>query len=319
MPKSSPIRLQVPQTDKLGKVRAVVDALAAGAATRVDLQRVTRLSERHLNYAIASGKVLGLLAELRKKDVALTAKGSELARTTVGGADEKAVLFRAVVSSPAMKRIAPTLLGRTGPSRHQLAERIRHLARVSKSTAERRAQALLAWRKQLVGPQAALPFARRPAGEHLHLATPFELSEAMINDLYRDNPWWKGEKGMVLPLVRRDFVETIHRRLQLKLAPIVVVRGPRQVGKTTAQLQVIDDLLSRGISPNQILRVQCDALPEITRLSEPILRIVEWYERHILLSSLNASAHAGQPTYLFLDDGGAEPLGLGRAAEAPRR
>jgi predicted AAA+ superfamily ATPase len=302
MPKSAPVAVQVPQTDKLGKIRAVVDALAAGAATRVDLQRVTKFSERHVNYAIASGKVLGLLAELRKTDVGLTARGSELARTTAGSADEKALLFRAVVESPGIKKIAPTLLGPTGPSRQHLAERIRALARISRSTADRRAQALLAWRKQLIAPQAALPFTRRPAGEQLHLATPFQLSQAMINDLYRDNPWWTGEKGMVLPAVRRDFVETIHRRLALRLAPIVVVRGPRQVGKTTAQLQVIEDLLTRGVSPNQILRVQCDALPEITRLSEPILRIIEWYERHILQSSLNAAAHAGRPTFLFLDE-----------------
>lgn len=303
MPQAAPNRVQVvPQTDKLGKIRAVVEAVASGAATRTDLQRVTRLSQRHLNYAIASGKALGLVLELRKSGVALTARGSELAKTTPGGADEKDVFYRAVVESPVLKKIAPTLLGPVGPTRQQLADRIRQFTKGSKSTADRRAQALLAWRKQLVAPQAALPFARRHVGEQLHLATPFQLSQAMINDLYRDNPWWRGEKGMVLPSVRRDFVETIHRRLALRLAPIVVVRGPRQVGKTTAQLQVIDDLLARGVSSNQILRVQCDALPEITRLSEPILRIVEWYERNILRSSLNAAAHEGKPTFLFLDE-----------------
>ncbi len=301
MPKRN-TRLQIPQTDKLSKVRAVVDALAAGASTRVDLQRVTKFSPRHVNYALTAGKVLGLLSELRTADVALTAQGSELARTTLGSTEEKAVLFQAVTNSPVMKKLAPNLLGPQGPTRDQLAARIRDLGHTSQNTAERRAQAILAWRKQLLAAQAAFPFARRQPGEQMNRATPFQLSQAMINDLHRDNPWWKGEKGIVLPSVRRDFVDTIHRRLTLRLAPIVVVRGPRQVGKTTAQLQVIDDLLARGLSPTQILRVQCDALPELTRLSEPILRIVEWYESHVLGKSLNAAAHANQPTFLFLDE-----------------
>lgn len=293
-------RLQVPQTDRLSKVRAIVDALAAGASTRGDLQRVTKLSPRHVNYGIGSAKALGLLSGLRSDDVGLTARGGELASTALGSADEKAVLFQAVSFSPVMRKLAPTLLGPVGPTRQQLADRIRVVAGVSHVTADRRAQAILAWRRQLLAPQGALPFGRRP-----HAAqgtTPFSLSREMVSDLDRDNPWWKGEKSIVLPTVRRDFVDTIHQRLKLRLAPIVVVRGPRQVGKTTAQLQVIDDLLERGVSPTQILRVQCDALPELTRLSEPILRIVEWYERQVLGKTLNTAAHSGQPTYLFLDE-----------------
>jgi len=55
-------------------------------------------------------------------------------------------------------------------------------------------------------------------------------------------------------------VAAIKKRLQQRLAPIVTVRGPRQVGKTTAQLQVIDDLLKAGVPGTNIIRVQCDEL-----------------------------------------------------------
>lgn len=128
------------------------------------------------------------------------------------------------------------------------------------------------------------------------------LPDDLQRDILRTNPWWRGEPGVVLPAARRDFVATIHKRLSYRLAPILVVRGPRQVGKTTAQEQVIADLLSRGVAPSHILRVQCDELPSLSRVQEPVLRVVDWYEGAVLGRTLNAAAHAGEPTYLFFDE-----------------
>ena len=128
------------------------------------------------------------------------------------------------------------------------------------------------------------------------------LHPALISDLQRMNPWWEGGPMPVLPSTRRHLVNHIHRRLQLRLAPMVVVRGPRQIGKTTAQLHVIEDLLRRGVPADHILRVQCDELAEITALSEPILRIVDWYEAAVLRKKLNEAAHREEPTYLFFDE-----------------
>ena len=128
------------------------------------------------------------------------------------------------------------------------------------------------------------------------------LHPALISDLQRMNPWWEGRPMPVLPSTRRHLVTQIHRRLQLRLAPMVVVRGPRQIGKTTAQLHVIEDLLGRGVPADHILRVQCDELAEITALSEPILRIVDWYENAVLRKKLNEAAHQNEPTYLFFDE-----------------
>ena len=82
-----------------------------------------------------------------------------------------------------------------------------------------------------------------------------------------------------LPVTRRHLVPQIRRRIDRRLAPILVVRGPRQIGKTTAQLQALSDLLAEGVPPRNIFRVQCDDLPELRNVPEPILRLADWYER----------------------------------------
>ncbi len=76
-----------------------------------------------------------------------------------------------------------------------------------------------------------------------HTTLPSEL----VEDLRRQNPWWEGRALPLLPPHHRHLVRQIQRRLEWKLAPVVVVRGPRQIGKTTAQLHLIEDLLKSGV------------------------------------------------------------------------
>jgi len=73
------------------------------------------------------------------------------------------------------------------------------------------------------------------------------LPDELVQDLLRFNPWWQGKQGAVLPSTRRTLVAMMQRRLTQRLAPVVVVRGPRQIGKTTAQLHLIQDLLISGV------------------------------------------------------------------------
>ncbi len=128
------------------------------------------------------------------------------------------------------------------------------------------------------------------------------LEPDMVGNLRRFNPWWEGLPGMQLPPHRRSIVATIHKRLRQQLAPIVTVRGPRQVGKTTAQLQVIQDLLKAGVAGSNILRVQCDEIPSLAKLKEPILRLTDWYEKAILKKTLNQAAESNTPAFLFWDE-----------------
>lgn len=92
-------------------------------------------------------------------------------------------------------------------------------------------------------------------------------------------------------------------RLKNGLAPITVLRGPRQVGKTTLQNQIIDHLLRQeGVNPKRIFRVQFDEIPSLKDIRDPILSLCRWYEKRILQLSFNEQAHRGEHVFLFFDE-----------------
>ncbi|MFQ5630516.1 MAG: ATP-binding protein [bacterium] len=92
------------------------------------------------------------------------------------------------------------------------------------------------------------------------------------------------------------------QRLTNGLAKVTVVSGPRQIGKSTLILQMIQTLLDERTSPNHIFYIQFDDLPELCKLKEPIPMLADWFEQYILQKTFNASVHEGKPVYLFLDE-----------------
>lgn len=105
-----------------------------------------------------------------------------------------------------------------------------------------------------------------------------------------------------LPVTRRHLVNQIKKRFEYQLAPVTVVRGSRQIGKTTACLQVIADLLDSGVDPRRIFRVQFDDIKSFRIGKDPVLGVVQWYESHILNTTINNMAAAGNSCYLFFDE-----------------
>lgn len=106
-----------------------------------------------------------------------------------------------------------------------------------------------------------------------------------------------------LPPFRRWLFEHTLQRLKNGLAPVTVLRGPRQVGKTTLQEQVIDHLLNvEKVPARRIFRIQFDELPALMKLEDPLLRLCRWYEQKILGGTFNEFARKGQPAFLFLDE-----------------
>jgi predicted AAA+ superfamily ATPase len=117
------------------------------------------------------------------------------------------------------------------------------------------------------------------------------------------NPWWEAKPGRVLPPYRRWAFRLLLRKLDRGLAPAIILRGARQVGKTTLLEQIIEHLLKeRGVEPRRILRVQFDEIPSLREVRDPVLTIARWFENRILGSSFNEAAGSGKPVYLFFDE-----------------
>jgi len=92
-----------------------------------------------------------------------------------------------------------------------------------------------------------------------------EQLPAGVEDFLRDtNPWWSNKPQRPLPPFKRWLFSYALRGLTRGLAPVIVLRGPRQVGKTTLQEQVIEHLLlEEHIDPKRIFRVQFDDVPSL--------------------------------------------------------
>ncbi len=121
-------------------------------------------------------------------------------------------------------------------------------------------------------------------------------SEQVLRDL---NPWWVNPTAVrpEPPAYRRPLVRELAARLARPKGVIEVVRGPRQVGKTTGIYQIIQDLLRAGTSASDILLVRFDL--EVLREEPAALRsIVRWYLDHVRHRPFDE----GQPTFLFLDE-----------------
>jgi len=128
------------------------------------------------------------------------------------------------------------------------------------------------------------------------------LSQGLEATLRDNNPWWRGERIADLPPLRRWAFAPVLNGVERGLAPVTVLRGPRQVGKTTLLNQTIEALLDQGIKPDRIFRVQFDELPRLKELTEPILELSRWYAENVLQKTLNQTALDGERAYIFLDE-----------------
>lgn len=126
------------------------------------------------------------------------------------------------------------------------------------------------------------------------------LDQDAVKVLEDLNPWWRpatrGAAGR-LPTYRRPLVRSLFERLRKPKGLIEVLRGPRQVGKTTAILQVIEDLLKSGSSPDEILFVRFDE--QLLRdIRGGLAAIVRWFRG----AGQTPLFDGGRPVWLFLDE-----------------
>ncbi len=125
------------------------------------------------------------------------------------------------------------------------------------------------------------------------------LSAEAVQVLRDLNPWWLDPRVVrpEPPVYRRPLVRELLQRLKAAKGLIEVVRGPRQVGKTTGIHQIVQDLLKSEIPAADILFVRFDL--EILREEPAALRsIVNWYVGEVRRRRLDE----GGPAYVFLDE-----------------
>lgn len=129
------------------------------------------------------------------------------------------------------------------------------------------------------------------------------LDPRLVEMMEFQNPWWIGKPGKLTPLFCRCAFAEVVTRLSLDLTPIVAIRGPRQVGKTTIQEQLIEQLLKLDhVPPSHIFRMEFDDASSLGSFTQPVITLVRWFEENVLKDSLNAFANRKEPVYLFFDE-----------------
>lgn len=147
----------VPQADDLQKVRALVDQLADGPAPFDLLADASGYSIRHVQYRLAAARILNFIQVAEGMALATT-RGTALIATNPASIDEQSELRTAIADSRVIRMICPSLLGRRGPDPARLASEIVRLSGLAATTAQRRANCLLSWRRQVLQTQEPLAF-----------------------------------------------------------------------------------------------------------------------------------------------------------------
>lgn len=140
----------------LESVRALVDAVVAGANTDDLLAKLTGSSEREVGHAIDASVTLGLVSRegVRSEPTEL---GRRLAETDIESDEEVEILRAAIERSPVISRLAPEILTEESLTKSRLARRIRTLTKLDSEVALRRAATILKWRKRVSSSEAPRP------------------------------------------------------------------------------------------------------------------------------------------------------------------
>jgi predicted AAA+ superfamily ATPase len=116
--------------------------------------------------------------------------------------------------------------------------------------------------------------------------------EGLVSVLSQFNPWWKNERIPDLPTWRRgvfhDLAQWVENPPALRA---VLLSGPRQVGKTTLLLQLIQKLIDSGAPPENILYATFD---------HPMLKLAGLDA--VLEAWREIAPKTEGPEYLFLDE-----------------
>ena len=118
----------------------------------------------------------------------------------------------------------------------------------------------------------------------------------LLSIIYNQNPWWENKQFQVPIKKRRDFY-VLERKLDDK--QITAIIGPRRVGKSILMQQLIESLLQKQVTPQNILFAQLDEPRFDTEGGVIIHRILDIYSKLVLKQSLDETPNKA---YVFLDE-----------------
>jgi predicted ATPase len=218
----------IPYASSLAKLRQLLEA-ARETGDLTEAARAADLSVRFRSYYADAAEALRL-ARRRGGKLVLSSAGHKLLATEARSSAEAAVLRGAIEGSKSIMRVVPSLLAPAEPSADEIVRLLETKGGLAPSTAKQRGEALLRWRKHVLGAesQTSLSSVMEKAA-----ATQYE-GRAVLRALTITN--------------FKAFGEAKARGgARIETPPLTLLAGPNGAGKSTV-LQALDVLgsLVRG-------------------------------------------------------------------------
>lgn len=148
--------LDVPQADRLSNVRQLVAAVRDGIEHPGTLLELLAVDRRHFLYYRQAAVILGVVEFNARGALQVTSLGQRLLATGEGSREERQVFAEAIGIARALRPFASFFTGEP-LDLATLTRRLEVLTGLSHTTAERRAQTLLKWRRYVQGPEGSDP------------------------------------------------------------------------------------------------------------------------------------------------------------------
>lgn len=115
-----------------------------------------------------------------------------------------------------------------------------------------------------------------------------------IEQIAISSPWWTNKEWHVndrnIKLAKQSGINFKHLKsgIDIKPSAIDIIRGPRQIGKTTELKFIIYDLLQKGINPKSIGYFPCDVISKPKELYE----FLQSFHQHIEINKIEEAFFA---------------------------
>lgn len=118
----------------------------------------------------------------------------------------------------------------------------------------------------------------------------------LIEQMALSSPWWSNQKweksDRNLISVADSKIELRHiKKFEIKPQAIDIIRGPRQIGKTTEIKMLVRDFIKKGIKPGSIGYFTCDIISKHKDLFE----MLKAFSQHLKLNKIRKG-------FMFLDE-----------------